>query len=229
MLVMRILERFLLVAGIALLCVYLGMRIRGALSSHVAVMAFRTAQKVTPAPEAKPEGQTVSGVDVSLWSEQRIAAFKRTLSEQFNPAEALLRIPKIHLEVPVFDGTDDEILNRGVGRIIGTARIGADGNIGIAGHRDGYFRGLKDIQAGDTVDLVLRDKTERFVVETIQIVDPDDVSVLKPGPVASLTLVTCYPFYFIGSAPKRYIVRASLTGDRPSNVDAVTKQSVAEP
>ena len=227
--VMRILERLLLVAGIALLSVYLGVRIHGTLSSHVAAMAFRTAQNAVPGPEAKPGGQTVSGVDVSLWSEQRIAAFKRTLSEHFDPAEALLRIPKIHLEVPVFDGTDDEILNRGVGRIVGTDRIGAEGNIGIAGHRDGYFRGLKDIQTGDTVDLVMRDKTERFVVDKTQIVDPSDVSVLKAGAGSSLTLVTCYPFYFIGSAPKRYVVQASLIGAGPSNVGALSGPIHAEP
>jgi sortase A len=87
--------------------------------------------------------------------------------------------------------------------------VGASGNLGIAGHRDGFFRGLKDIQTGDTISLVTTAATETYVVDNIKIVDPTDVSVLQPESVSSLTLVTCYPFYFIGSAPKRYIVHSS--------------------
>jgi sortase A len=129
---------------------------------------------------------------------------------------AVLRIPKLHLEVPVFDGTDDLTLNIGAGRIIGTARLGQIGNIGIAGHRDGFFRGLKDIGPGDTMELELPDRTEHYAVSTIEITDPDDVSVLRPTPNASLTLVTCYPFYFVGSAPQRYIVHASVSESKPN-------------
>jgi sortase A len=169
-------------------------------------MAFQSAQRAS-AKQASPDD-----VDFSLWSEKRIAAFKESLTEHFDAPKAVLRISKIHLEVPVFDGTDDLTLNRGAGRIIGTARIDANrrGNIGIAGHRDGFFRGLKDVENGDTVDLVLPDETRSFAIDKIQIVDPSNVSVLESGPVPSLTLVTCYPFYFNGSAPQRYIVHASL-------------------
>ncbi len=218
MTLIRTIERLFLAVGLTLLAVYLGIRIHGELSSRLAVLAFQAAQSSAPAPEERSDGQTISGVDVSLWSEKRIAAFKQSLTQHFDPPKVLLRISKIHLEVPVFEGTDDLTLNRGVGRITGTARVGMNGNIGIAGHRDGFFRGLKDIQTGDTVDLVMPDRTEKFAVDKIQIVDPNNVSVLQSGPISSLTLVTCYPFYFIGSAPRRYIVHASLIGSEPSGI-----------
>ena len=105
-------------------------------------------------------------------------------------------------------GTDDFVLNRAVGYIEGTALPGKDGNSGIAGHRDGFFRGLKDIAAGDAIELETLDSRQQYRVERTWVVDPEDVSVLDPTPIRSLTLVTCYPFYFIGPAPQRFIVRA---------------------
>jgi sortase A len=122
--------------------------------------------------------------------------------------------------VPVLEGTDDLILNRGVGLIAGTARPGDEGNIGIAGHRDGFFRGLKDVGPGDRIELAEEGKTETFVIDNIVIVDPKDVSILARRERPSLTLVTCYPFYFIGSAPQRYIVQASLTSSDLRNLQA---------
>ena len=124
---------------------------------------------------------------------------------------ALLQIPKIHLQAPVLDGTDGLTLNHAVGRIAGTARPGDAGNIGLAAHRDGFFRGLKDIQQGDEIDLKTRSGTDIYTVDQIQIVSPRDVSVLRDHRKPALTLVTCYPFYFVGSAPKRYVVTAFLT------------------
>jgi sortase A len=101
-------------------------------------------------------------------------------------------------------------LNRGLGRIPGTAIPGSNGNLAIAGHRDGFFRGLKDIKPGDTVEVDTRLETDIYIVDFTKIVDPHDVSVLEDQPVATLTLVTCYPFYYIGDAPQRFVVRASL-------------------
>jgi LPXTG-site transpeptidase (sortase) family protein len=89
-----------------------------------------------------------------------------------------LNIPKIHLEVPVFEGTDDLTLDRGVGRIVGTAHPGQPGNIGIAGHRDGFFRGLKDIAPGEEIELRVHDAVATYVVDQITVVTPQDVSVL---------------------------------------------------
>ena len=85
---------------------------------------------------------------------------------------------------------------------------GAQGNLGIAGHRDGFFRGLKDIAPGDTLELETTAGREFYVVDDIRIVGPEEVSVLAGTPNQTITLVTCYPFYFVGSAPQRYIVRA---------------------
>jgi len=213
---MRMIEQFFWLLGIALLSIYLGVRIHGEFSSRLAVIAFKAAHSSTVAPDGSANRQAVSGIDLSPWSEKRIAAFRHSLTQYFDPPKALLRISRAHIETPVFEGTDNLTLNRGAGWISGTAHVGTKGNVGIAGHRDGFFRGLKDVQNGDTVDLVMSDKTETFTVDKIQIVDPDNVSVLQSSPISSLTLVTCYPFYFVGSAPKRYIVHASLVGSEPS-------------
>jgi len=163
--------------------------------------------------------------DLSLWDPQRITAWRRALSEPVPPPLAVLRIPKIRLEVPVLRGTDDVTLNRAVGHIDDTALPGTDGNSGIAGHRDGFFRGLKDIEPEDAIELdTLRGK-EVYRVERTWVVDPDDVSVLDPAPARSLTLVTCYPFYYVGPAPQRYIVRAVRADTAPPVSAAVAPVS----
>jgi sortase A len=149
-----------------------------------------------------------SAPDLSLWDSERISAWRRALSEPAPPPLAVLRIPKIHLEVPVLPGTDDFTLNRAVGHIDDTALPGTEGNAGIAGHRDSFFRGLKDIAPGDAIELETLRGKEIYRVERIWVVSPEDVSVLDATPTRSLTLVTCYPFYHVGPAPQRYIVRA---------------------
>jgi sortase A len=123
----------------------------------------------------------------------------------------VLSIPRLGLDVPVFEGTDEFVLDHGAGRISGTAQPGELGNIGIAAHRDGFFRTLKDIRQGDRIELAQFRHEFTYTVDNIAIVDPSDATVLKARARPSLTLVTCYPFYFVGDAPKRYIVQASLT------------------
>jgi sortase A len=145
------------------------------------------------------------------WDSARIRAYRKTLSVRFPAAEAVLRVPKIGLEVPVLEGVDDLTMNRGVGHIPGTAEPGEAGNVGVAGHRDGFFRGLKDLVPGDAIEM---DRgaggTYRYVVESITIVAPSDTSLLRQTEGNRLTLVTCYPFRFVGSAPQRYVVRAAM-------------------
>jgi sortase A len=152
--------------------------------------------------------------DQTLWSAERITAWQQAKESSAAAPLALLRIPRLHVEAPVLEGTDDVTLNRGVGHIADTAAPGTDGNSGIAGHRDGFFRGLKDIVPGDVIELESTARTETYRVERTWIVNPDEVSVLDPTPARSITLVTCYPFYFIGSAPQRFIVRAVRADDR---------------
>ena len=208
------LERVLFVVGGILLVVAATARIHGELSARWAIQVFEAAQS---------NAQTKSTVDMSQWSAQRIRDYRESLGSKSDPPMAVLHIPKLNLEVPIFDGTDELTLNRGAGRIIGTARLGEVGNVGIAAHRDGFFRGLQDVGAGDAIELRLPDRTERYTVTGLQITTPEDVSVLKPTAKASLTLVTCYPFYFVGSAPQRYIVHAAIRGADESNDDLVTK------
>jgi len=148
-------------------------------------------------------------VDRSLWSAHRARRYQASLGKT-GEALAVLRIPRLHLEVPVLEGTDEFTLNRGVGRIAGTSLPGQGGNIGIAGHRDGFFRPLKDVRAGDSIELATTSGTHVYAVDRIRIISLGDVGVLRPRTKPSLTLVTCYPFYFVGRAPNRYIVEASL-------------------
>jgi sortase A len=146
--------------------------------------------------------------DQSLWSPERIAAWRTASGAPASAPLAVLRIPKIRLEVPILPGTDERTLDRAVGHIDETAVPGADGNSGIAGHRDGFFRGLKDVTPGDAIELDTLDGKLTYRVERTWVVEPEDVSVLDPTPSRALTLVTCYPFYYVGPAPQRFIVRA---------------------
>ena len=147
--------------------------------------------------------------DQTMWSKSRVSAYRESLSANASLPAGLLQIPKINLKVPIYDEVSEINLNRGVARIAGTARMGEAGNTGIAGHRDGYFRGLKDVVVGDLIELTTIGGVSRFKISSIEIVDPSDVWVLDPTANSAVTLVTCYPFYFIGHAPKRYIVTAN--------------------
>jgi sortase A len=162
--------------------------------------------------ELTAEHRRGGSVDVTLWSEARIAAWHRTRDRSGPTPLAILRIPRIGLEVPVLEGTDELTLNRALGHIEDTALPGVDGNIGIAGHRDGFFRALMNVVPGDAIEVEALHGTEQYTIERTWIVTPDDVSVLDPTTEPSVTLVTCYPFYFVGSAPQRFIVRAVRTG-----------------
>ena len=152
--------------------------------------------------------------DYSLWSKKRIEDYHASNKQRDDAPLGILSISRLDLKVPVYNGTDEINLNRGAGRIKGTAKIDSPGNLGIAAHRDGFFRVLKDVEIGDSIDmLTLQGKTE-FVVSSITIVDPKDISVLAPTDDQTITLVTCYPFYFVGHAPKRYILKGELLSNK---------------
>jgi sortase A len=203
-------ERFFLIIGMVLLLACVVARVDGIVMARAAVWSFEALQSEPPTADSASVKPETSLLDFRLWSEKRVNAYKAALGMKMEPPLAVLSIPRIGVEVPVFDGTDDLILNRGAGRISGTAKPGQPGNIGIAAHRDGFFRGLKDIRVGDRIELRAQDNEFLYAVDDIEIVQPTDVSVLRNRSSSSVTLVTCYPFYFVGDAPQRYVVHASM-------------------
>jgi len=126
---------------------------------------------------------------------------------------ARLEAPTVALTATVLEGSDDETLKRGAGRIEDTAWPGEPGNIGIAGHRDTIFRPVRRLKVGDPLVLTTADRVFRYRISKTTIVNPEDVYVLDPTDHPTMTLVTCYPFEFIGHAPKRYIISADLVGE----------------
>jgi sortase A len=121
-----------------------------------------------------------------------------------------IQVPRLGLSVVILEGDDDRILRLGAGHIPGTAWLGQTGNTGIAAHRDTFFRPLRLIRSGDLVRLVSENQAYDYRVEFTEVVTPNRVEVLDQTAEPTLTLVTCYPFFFVGPSPKRFIVRAQL-------------------
>jgi len=119
-----------------------------------------------------------------------------------------IEIPRLGLMVAILEGTTSRTLRRGVGHIAGTALPGDAGNIGVAGHRDTYFRGLKDIHPSDEILVQTATGLSHYKVDWMRIAAPEDTGALAASNDSALTLVTCYPFYYVGPAPKRFIVHA---------------------
>jgi len=159
------------------------------------------------APDLATEPQVESYRD---WAPARALAHEKSLKRQLRGIVGRLLIPALNLNVMVLEGTDPWTLNRAVGHIESTALPGRGGNIGISAHRDGYFRNLGRIGRGDEISIVTTEKTYTYAVESTHIVNPEDVEVLSPSDQPVLTLVTCFPFYFVGDAPQRFIVKAQL-------------------
>ena len=225
---LRALQALLLVAGLTLLALFAVAQVAGERGRERALGAFAEARAQQAAatlpasdavtvPAARSALEYNNEPDQSLWGKTRIAAYRESLALHQGPPLGVIRIPSIGLEVPIFEGTSDVTLNRGIGRIEGTAELTSAGNLGLAGHRDGFFRGLKDLQAGDTIEVESLAGIRHYRVTELLIVEPTDVYVLAPTEAATLTLVTCYPFYFIGEAPQRYIVKAAAASATASN------------
>lgn len=187
------------IVGATLIALFVGAKAWGELERQRDVAAFVQAQQLALANDtvrAQPVADPFAGIGQHFWE---------------SPADevlAVLRIPGIALEVPVNFGTDELVLLRGAGLVEGTGLPGSNGNVAIAAHRDTFFRALKDLALGDQIELVMLDRTQTYVVTELSVVEPTDVHVLDDTGEPVLTLVTCYPFYFVGNAPKRFIVRA---------------------
>lgn len=206
------LEAGLYLGGLALLVVFFLIRTEGDRQRAEGIEAFQRAVEQRVELTDRTTGESLSAMvaapNQELWAEKRIAEYRESLNVEAEPPLAVMTIDKLGIQVPVYNGADDFNLNRGVARIRGTATIDEIGNLGIAGHRDGFFRGLKDIDVGDRIVLQTIRGTVNYAVSSITIVDPSDVSVLADTEERTITLVTCYPFYYVGHAPKRYIVKA---------------------
>lgn len=196
---MKAIEITLWIVGATLLALFAGMQAWGEIERQRDVAAFVQAR------------QQPASINDALRLQSADSADTRAPDEGIAPADAvlaILRIPGIGVEVPVSYGTDEAVLLRGAGLVEGTAMPGSNGNVGIAAHRDNHFRALKDLSLGDRIELALPDRTQVYVVTDLWIVEPTDVHVLDDTGNPVLTLVTCYPFYFVGNAPQRFIVRA---------------------
>lgn len=177
-------------------------RLRGLLPS-ISGFAFDEARALFSKEPVKPEAPETTA---------RIA--EPDASGAIPPARSAvigrLEIPNLHLAVMVREGADAGTLRQAVGHIPGTAFPGRRGNVGLAGHRDTFFRPLRKIRQGDAIEFQTVNGTYRYVVESTRIVKPQEVDVLASSGREMMTLVTCYPFYYVGSAPQRFIVHAAL-------------------
>lgn len=197
----------------------------GAFIADVASIEF--SQEPAKKPGVEPPAAESSSVllaeeespDRANWSEDRIHAWERAKKKNI-PADgrpfARLEIPRVGLRAMVLPGVSRLTLNRGAGHIPGTPLPWENGNFAVAGHRDGFFRSLEGIKRDDEILLTTVRGSFKYRVRDISIVKPGDTSPLRPTPQQAITLVTCYPFYYVGNAPERFIVRAEIV-----NGDAV--------
>ena len=192
--------RLCMLVGAVLLGCWCVPMVYGLVFSHVVLSRFQAQHAETVA-----------------WSPGRVASYRDALKVAAPPAQAVLRISRVGIRVPVMEGTSKLVMNLGAGHIAGTASPGGAGNVALASHRDGYFRHLKDVRLGDRIEVDSTHGTDVYQVDKLQVVAPNDVSSLQPTANAVLTLVTCYPFFYLGPAPQRYIVRASLLSTSPAS------------
>jgi sortase A len=201
---MRWLERGLIAAGVGL----------GAWCAVVLTEARFVNQVAVPASDSAPVvvTQTLPNGARPLPGDGASAGSARPFAAAPAPGTLIGRLeaPSVQLSATLLEGSDDGTLSRGAGHIEDTPLPGQGGNVGIAGHRDTVFRPLRHVHVGDAMSLTTADRIYRYRVSKTSIVGPDDVYVLDPTPAPTLTLVTCYPFEFVGHAPKRFIVQAEL-------------------
>jgi sortase A len=196
---LRWIERTLLAVGIVI----------GIWTLFVVRQQWHYARLPVPGPEsAASSGRRLPG--------EEPAAPVGTSGRRVEPGMWLARLeaPTVALTATVLEGSDDRTLRRAAGHIEYTPLPGEDGNVGIAGHRDTVFRALRHLQVGDPLKLTTATRVLEYKVSRTWVVEPDAVEVLESTGGRVITLVTCYPFSFVGNAPKRYIVRAELVAER---------------
>jgi sortase A len=148
----------------------------------------------------------------------------RALSLAEGSAIGRLAIPRLGLSMMVVEGAGERDLELAVGHIPGTSLPGEAGNAGIAGHRDTFFRPLRFIRKNDDISVTTSSGEYRYRVVSTEIVKPDDVRVLYPSKTEMLTLVTCYPFNFVGPAPRRFIIRAERLGSSSEGPEVMRRR-----
>jgi LPXTG-site transpeptidase (sortase) family protein len=201
--VLPVVEKALWTVGCLLLLIYVVGRADSAVGTQVALAEAAAMSELADHVSDQPRYR--------FWSQGRIDAYRASAVLEAGPVIGTLRIPALDLLVPLYATTAEVHLNRGVGLIEGMALPGQPGNLGIAGHRDGFFRVLRDIRKGERVEVRTPEHRYAYEVSGVSIVDKEDSTPLAPTRESSLTLVTCYPFYFVGPAPRRFVVRGVLT------------------
>ncbi len=199
-------------AGLLLTGFFLVELAQGEVERQAAVASFeqQVSAPATPADKPALSFEDVGEPDTSLWAPGRIRDYQASLGRDLPPVLGVLELPTVGLKVPVYQTSSELVMDRAAGVIDGMAYPHEGGNIGISGHRDGYFRVLKDIEVGDPVVLQTLEGVQRFRIDATHIVEKTDTRLLRDTIDQTVTLVTCYPFYFVGHAPKRFIVTASL-------------------
>jgi LPXTG-site transpeptidase (sortase) family protein len=227
-------EKILLLGGLALILIFLAVKIHAQQGHSTSVNEVETLielnqQKIAKTVVNKPLSQNITDTvksksvtlktpidnknalstlpDMSDWSSKRKKDYHEVIVN--SPVLGLLEIPQIDLKVAIFDKASEPHLNKGVARVLQRAKLSGEGNLSLAGHRDGFFRKLGQVVLGDvfTVKDISGNEFNYQVTKT-WIVKPKDTYVMKATEKPSITLITCYPFYYVGSAPERYIVRA---------------------
>lgn len=206
----RWLETTLFVMGLSLLAIAVGatwdrwsyQAQQRALLESITVEPREVTQRLTPSPA--PDGPAIT------IEPEAVTPRKRERVSPPDPAlVGLLEIPSLGISAVVKRGADARTLRRAVGLVPEGAQPGEPGNVVLAGHRDTFFRPLRDIEVNDRIRLVMPHDAYEYRVDWVRIVSPDETSVLESHGVEELTLVTCYPFAFVGPAPDRFIVRAT--------------------
>ena len=202
-------QKFLLISGLLAMNVWIWSNAITALYQSWADRQFETDQPQArsvnpPSPQSRPTPRT-------------------------NSELGRLVIPRLRLRAMVREGTGEDILTLAAGHIPNTALPGEKGNVGVAGHRDTLFRGLKNIRKNDLIEFDTLAGSYRYRVESTEIVKPEDVSVLRPGRFPELTLVTCYPFYYVGNAPERFIVKARQLEEESESTATTAPEPPAAP